>query len=723
MSVPTVTFLVPLESMVSSPFFEHLVHLCDLSLPLPKATPIIVKNGQVHHETKYEPYPTAIIEWLLPTVSKTTVDMGHSYSKSVRTEIYNTSPKIWRRSPLYVHSTLANLTKQHRKLDTSNALVVKPTAASPKIQSSQWRSVEELTRSISNVGKLSWYEIGLALFKVEEVVRRGIWPTRLTRIESSSESLFTLMTTYYSRASDRYVNDPVSLSAMYLTLFSIAAIIDCNAMAPERGGSIYAQVPPYINISVLDRLLITTRDQFVHLTEVVAYFTELPKRPKGVTINDAPFGKSIFSTLEEGLPCQWAKVNLRLLMESEKISDIERASRHRDDIETAIRSQIQQLATKKLEYDAAPPPEYGKPSLRRSINKKIQAIKGTSHTVYEYRVPSDQVEANVYMFAKHIPAELRYARDSLALLAEACVDGSKIKNGSYQEIWDGTSHTGSNINENLWSRFRFIYSQLWFKGKWICFGSTLTDKSIIIETLKYCRGIALEWMEKLRGLLEEGLLANKLEEVKVYRVQLVYSSMCVILSYDGPSELSLLAVDTTLDLISALVYSQYTGTLIGFQSYLVLKELGNPMANDKIIIPNAAVVLVTSYTKERHQTTKSSLNLNSPPFYTYEIDKEFGYLRASDILPQLFSAYLHAVTSSVFTDPFTGQTGLESAMEALQRFQSNIPFTQECLDILKLIARVSPRRFQYPPNFTKPVLQTVEWNKMVHPMLLVVSSY
>eukprot|EP01133_Synstelium_polycarpum_P017536 gene17536-20926_t len=125
---------------------------------------------------------------------------------------------------------------------------------------------------------------------------------------------------------------------------------------------------------------------------------------------------------------------------------------------------------------------------------------------------------------------------------------------------------------------------------------------------------------------------------------------------------------------------------------------------------------VSSYLSRQHQETKSTLQLRSPPYFSYDIDQEFRYLRATDILPQLFIAYLHVVTSSCLPDPFTGFTGLEAAMEALQRFHSNVPFSPECREILLEISRISPVRNMYPPRGYDSILQTVTFSGFTHPI-------
>eukprot|EP01133_Synstelium_polycarpum_P006397 gene6397-7420_t len=155
--------------------------------------------------------------------------------------------------------------------------------------------------------------------------------------------------------------------------------------------------------------------------------------------------------------------------------------------------------------------------------------------------------------------------------------------------------------------------------------------------------------------------------------------------------------------------NQSCGTLIGFDSYLVLKVKDNEYAPRKIIVPNADLKPCGN----PNITTRSSFALRKPPFFSYDLDSEFQIIRATDILPSLFMAYLHAMTSSPFNDPFTGLTGLESAMETLRHFNSNVPFSPECHTILEQISQISPKRAILGSSHT----QTVQWNPIVHPMV------
>ncbi|KYQ92558.1 hypothetical protein DLAC_06549 [Tieghemostelium lacteum] len=170
--------------------------------------------------------------------------------------------------------------------------------------------------------------------------------------------------------------------------------------------------------------------------------------------------------------------------------------------------------------------------------------------------------------------------------------------------------------------------------------------------------------------------------------------------------------------------NQYTGTLIGLHSTLVLSHIGDTTFR-KLLVPNSALSLIkgtrgkkSAETVNHHQQTKSDINkLRNPPLFCYDIDDEFSLLRSNDILPQLFLTYLHGVTSSTLPDPFTGITGAESAIQALKHYQSNIPFTEECLEMLNDIGELSPKRSSYPPGMANPVLQYAKFNKFMHPSI------
>ncbi|KYQ92585.1 U3 snoRNP protein [Tieghemostelium lacteum] len=167
---------------------------------------------------------------------------------------------------------------------------------------------------------------------------------------------------------------------------------------------------------------------------------------------------------------------------------------------------------------------------------------------------------------------------------------------------------------------------------------------------------------------------------------------------------------------------QYLGTLIGFQSILVL--IDDSETKKKVIIPNSTIVKINNQhingnLLAHHHVTISTFQAQHqiPALFCYDVDNEFFLLRSNDILPQIFLSYLHAATSSTLPDPFTGLTGVESSIQALNHYQSNIPLSKECKTILRYIASLSPKRTCYHQ------FQNVEWNELLHPSIAYESFY
>ena len=122
--------------------------------------------------------------------------------------------------------------------------------------------------------------------------------------------------------------------------------------------------------------------------------------------------------------------------------------------------------------------------------------------------------------------------------------------------------------------------------------------------------------------------------------------------------------------------NQNLGTLIGLQSGLLLEEHDVPdhcIRKQSLIIPNTHDLL-KSKMKDfgvwgQHPVVKINLNqFSSPSVFIFEVDHRLRNLRgpASGPTPWLYLALLHASTSHMLPDPFTGLTGTESAMRLLQ---------------------------------------------------------
>ena len=75
----------------------------------------------------------------------------------------------------------------------------------------------------------------------------------------------------------------------------------------------------------------------------------------------------------------------------------------------------------------------------------------------------------------------------------------------------------------------------------------------------------------------------------------------------------------------------------------------------------------------------------------------------------LYLALLHASTSHVLPDPFSGVTGTEMSLQLLQSANcwSSRPYDDEAISTLRSISNLSPKRNFYPPNYKK--MQIIDW--------------
>lgn len=166
--------------------------------------------------------------------------------------------------------------------------------------------------------------------------------------------------------------------------------------------------------------------------------------------------------------------------------------------------------------------------------------------------------------------------------------------------------------------------------------------------------------------------------------------------------------------------NQNINTLIGLRSGLLLEEHDVPdqcIRKHYLIIPHTRGLLTREMeggigTLDQHPVVGIDLTqFSSPSFFVFEVDHRLQNLRgpASGPTAWLYLALLHASTSHVLPDPFTGLTGTESAMRLLQspRCWSCMPYKHEAISILQEIAKLSPRREWYPQHLK--CMQQVKW--------------
>ena len=153
---------------------------------------------------------------------------------------------------------------------------------------------------------------------------------------------------------------------------------------------------------------------------------------------------------------------------------------------------------------------------------------------------------------------------------------------------------------------------------------------------------------------------------------------------------------------------QSISTLTGLVNKLVLR--GNTDASRTAIIPHGDVRFGPEGHHVRVHIETSTQYLS---YHLYDIDPQLGRLVDNGSLKsKLFKCYLHAVTAHCLTDELTGRTGTEEALYTLASpsVQSFLRLDQTEIDLLVLLARLTPRRHYYPQHLR--VMQEVEWERL-----------
>lgn len=151
-------------------------------------------------------------------------------------------------------------------------------------------------------------------------------------------------------------------------------------------------------------------------------------------------------------------------------------------------------------------------------------------------------------------------------------------------------------------------------------------------------------------------------------------------------------------------------TMIGLKSRLILCGI-RPLArkHDRLlVIPQGKVSISKTV---NHVSVTMSTAGHSVRLFRYQIDGVLRRLQGpGDIASTLYKAYLHAVTSYVLPDPFTGNTGTEEALMCLQSQSTSLtkPADEEIVRLLTWIAELTPDRKLYPKHLR--VMQQVNWN-------------
>jgi hypothetical protein len=159
---------------------------------------------------------------------------------------------------------------------------------------------------------------------------------------------------------------------------------------------------------------------------------------------------------------------------------------------------------------------------------------------------------------------------------------------------------------------------------------------------------------------------------------------------------------------------QNIGVLIGLKSKMVLKPK-NSSENRIVLVPvprnyGPSTISYAEVPDHRYVSVKIDRN-DACGVYAYSLDITLGrVLSDGDVQRKLYLVLLHALTSHCLPDLLTGQTGTESALQALQSasVRSFEYLTTSNVELLRCIASLAPVRAYYPSNLQ--VMQQVEWN-------------
>ena len=152
---------------------------------------------------------------------------------------------------------------------------------------------------------------------------------------------------------------------------------------------------------------------------------------------------------------------------------------------------------------------------------------------------------------------------------------------------------------------------------------------------------------------------------------------------------------------------QSFGALTGLANKLVLRL--NTDSSRSVIIPYGDVIF-ESDSRVRVRIDTSTQNLS---YHFYRIDSRLGRLVDNGSLKsKLFKCYLHAVTAHCLADELTGRTGTEEALSILAcpSIQSFLRLEKTEIDLLELLARLTPHRHYYPRHLR--VMQEVKWQTL-----------
>lgn len=157
---------------------------------------------------------------------------------------------------------------------------------------------------------------------------------------------------------------------------------------------------------------------------------------------------------------------------------------------------------------------------------------------------------------------------------------------------------------------------------------------------------------------------------------------------------------------------QNIGTLFGLRFGLVLESTTKNANERLLIVPHGKFSVTQSGRHVDVENKDESRALRTPPFFIYHVDNVCKVLRANSFAAWFYLARLHAVTSYPLSDPFTGMTGVERALQILQSsfVWSSAPYDDESFKELLSLADLSPvRRLQTNLSVPGEIHQSISW--------------
>ncbi|CAF2919799.1 unnamed protein product [Rotaria sp. Silwood2] len=165
--------------------------------------------------------------------------------------------------------------------------------------------------------------------------------------------------------------------------------------------------------------------------------------------------------------------------------------------------------------------------------------------------------------------------------------------------------------------------------------------------------------------------------------------------------------------------NQCFGTLRGLNVGILLSPI--VASNRKFLVPFGQVQAKKTSTDD-HQIVSIERAATMPfahQYFVFTLNDRLCLLQSSDSpTGWLYLALLHAMTSHLLPDFYTGMTGMERAFQLLYSAGcwTYQPFDSLSLDIAHQIANISPKATYYPTHLT--CMTTIRWNEQSLPYSL-----